>query len=164
MRATGLSEAELGGELSGMLSRVGFLKSFNDELLDEAHSALEDALRTGDADSWTTRWNLANIALRKGEIDIALADLDEVAEAATEDLQTDAVVLFYVPGRAAADCLVQVTGGGCLNALLELQRAVVANGNDGLDLADVVSRCQTSEVAVVVEAAGWVAESVLATS
>lgn len=164
MRATGLSEAELGGELSGMLSRVGFLKSFNDELLDEARSALEDALRTGDADSWTTRWNLANIALRKGEIDSALADLDEVAKAATEDLRTDAVVLFYVPGRAVADCLVRVNSGGCLNALLELQRAAVANGDSGLDLADVVSRCRTSEVASVVEAAGWVAESVLATS
>ena len=36
MRATGLSEWELGGELSGMLSRLGFLKSFDDSLLDEA--------------------------------------------------------------------------------------------------------------------------------
>lgn len=145
MRATGLSEAELGGELSGMLSRAGFLKSFDDDLLDEARTALEDAVRTGEADTWATRWNLANIALRTGAQDIALEHLGHVADAVPEGSSPKGTVLFYVPNRAPSDSLISVDGVECLNALLELQGAVVVgNGPVGPDLAEVVSRCRAS--------------------
>jgi hypothetical protein len=102
MRETGLSDRELGGELSKMLSRVGFLKSFDDALLDDARTALEDALCVGAADGWVTKWNLANIAARQGDPDKATAYLSEV-RADLEDWRGNAFVLVFVPGRAAAD-------------------------------------------------------------
>jgi hypothetical protein len=162
MHETGLSDVELGGELSGMLSRVGFLKSFDNALLDDARTALEDALRTGDGDEWVTHWNLANVAARQGDADSASAHLDDAAEGMA-DFSGKAFVLFYVPGRSAADCLVSVTDAGT-EPLLDLQRAVIAATPDGSsDLGAIVERCRTASDPGVAQAADWVAASLATT-
>lgn len=161
MRATGMSESELDGELSGMLSRVGFLKSFDDALLDEARTALEEAVHTGEADAWATNWCLANIAARQGDAAGATVQLDIVAEAVT-DSPGGAFVLVFVPGRAAADCLVKVTNAG-ITALLALQRAVVAaTGQDDVELGHLVERCRASGDVGALQAAEWVADLIAA--
>jgi len=162
MRATGLSDSELAGELSGMLSRIGFLKSFGDSLLDEARTALEDALGTGVADDWVTRWNLANVAARQGDVAEAMTQLDTVAEAVT-DWSGNAFVLVFIPGRAAADCLIKLTDAGAA-ALLELQRAVVAvSGGDDGELEKALDLCRASEDSGAAQAAEWVAASLTVT-
>ena len=71
MEATGLSDRELDGEMSLTLSRVGFLRSFDDVRLPSAREAIERALAVGDADGWVTRWNLMNIQARQGNLDQA---------------------------------------------------------------------------------------------
>ncbi len=158
MRTTGLSESELAGELSGMLSRSGFLKSFDDARLDEARGALEEALRTGTADSWVTKWNLANVAARQGDGTTALAMLDDVAEAIAT-WTGHAFVLVFVPGRPAVDSLVKVTEAGT-TSLLELQQAVIATSTgEEVDLSPIIERCASSEDAGAACAANWVAES-----
>jgi len=158
MRATGLSERELSGELSAMLSRVGFLKSFDDELLGEAREALEDALRIGEADGWVTRWNLANVAARQSDTPSAKEQLAKVIEEVA-GWNSTASLLIFVPGRAAADSLVNATPGGFLD-LLELQRAVVdaVAAGDGV-LNGIVERCRASDDVATAQAASWVAES-----
>jgi hypothetical protein len=162
MRETGLSERELGGELSGMLSRAGFLKSFDDALLDEARTALEDALRTGETDDWVTKWNLGNVAARQWDAERAMLQLDKVAEAIT-DWRGNAFVLFFVPGRAAADCLLNVTDVG-VAALVALERGVMATMHeDSGDLGAIVERCRTSGDPAAAQAADWVDESLAAT-
>jgi len=157
MRKTGLSDVELAGELSGMLSRVGFLKSFDDALLDDARTALGDALRIGAADGWVTEWNLANIAARQGDLDRARAHLDEVGENIGY-FHGVAFVLVYVPGRAAADCLVTVSDAG-VEALLDLQRAALAaSPDDRGELASIIDRCRATDDSGAAQAAEWVAE------
>lgn len=153
MRATGLSELELAGELSGMLSRVGFLKSFDDALLNEARAALEAALQTGDADEWVTKWNLANVTARQGDARAALRHLDDVEEA-LKDWQGNAFVLVYVPGRAVADCIVKITDVG-IGALLKLQRAVFTHAIDADNdcLKEAVDCCRASADSGAVQAA-----------
>ncbi|MEK6272754.1 MAG: hypothetical protein AABM42_08925 [Actinomycetota bacterium] len=162
MRATGLSEWELGGELSEMLSRVGFLKSFDDALLDEARTALEEGLRTGAADTWVTNWNLANVAARQGDTAVAMTELDNVAESVT-DWSGSAFVLFFLPDRDPADCLITVTDAG-IEALLELQRAVVAvAAGDDSNLAEMVDRCRASDDPGAAQAAKWATKSLATT-
>jgi hypothetical protein len=163
MRETGLSERELGGELSAMLSRVGFLKSFDDALLGDARTALEDALRTGDADDWVTRWNLANVAARQGDVDEAKVLLGEVRQE-IEGYEGWAFVLVFVPGRADKDSLVKVNSPG-LDALLDLQLAVLAaTPDDPGELVSIIDRCRATEDPGAVQAADWVAESLALTS
>ncbi len=164
MRATGLSERELDGELSGMLSRVGFLKSFDDALLDQARVTTEEAIRIGKADGWVTKWNLTHIAARQGDMSEAREHLKNVVKA-TADRNGDAKasVLVFVPGRHAADCMIAISGAG-LPELLELQGAVFAavEGQES-ELAEIVERCEASKDPAVVSAAGWVAESLITT-
>jgi hypothetical protein len=144
-----------------MLSRSGFFKSFDDARLDEARGALEEALRTGAADSWVTKWNLANVAARQGDGSAALALLDDVAEA-TAEWKGDAFVLVFVPGRPATQSLIKVTDAGT-SVLLELQRAMMAEGIDGVDFAKIVERCSTCGDVGAASAATWVAELVAST-
>lgn len=155
MRATGMSEWELGGELSGMLSRVGFLKSFSEETLDQARTALIDALRIGSADTWVTKWNLANVAARQGDSADAMTQLEEVGHLIA-DWRGQAFVLTFIPGRPPVDCLVKVTDVG-IAALLELQRAVVrVSRGDDVDLSEAIARCRASDDDGPARAAGWV--------
>jgi hypothetical protein len=158
MRASGLSERELDGELSGMLSRVGFLKSFDDELLHEARLATEEAMRIGEADGWVTKWNLAHIAARQGDIPTARQQLKIAAEAAAGWSTTaTASVLVFVPGRPTADCMIEVTEVG-LPDILKLQGAVLRAVEEGrAGLAEIVEQSQASKDAAVVRAAGWMA-------
>jgi hypothetical protein len=158
MRATGMSEWELGGELSAMLSRVGFLKSFDEDLLDEARTALEAALRTGSADAWVTEWNLANVAARQGNASDALTHLEAVRQAVT-DWRGNAFMLVFVPGRAPANCLVRVTEAG-IASLVELQRAVVevSRGGDA-DLQEIIAGCRAGGDDGSALAAEWVEAS-----
>jgi hypothetical protein len=157
MRASGLSESELAGELSGMLSRVGFLKSFDDKQLAEARTALEDALRTGDADDWVTNWNLANVAARQGDVATALAQLDAVAAAAA-DWESYAFVLVFIPGRDARESLVRLSDVG-MAALLQLQRALVAvSDGEAPELRELVDDCVATGDPGAMEAARWAAD------
>jgi hypothetical protein len=157
MRATGLSELELGGELSGMMSRVGFLKSLDDDLLDEARETLENALAIGRADTWATHWNLANIALRRGDVTTATTRLERVYDEIT-DFQGDAVILFFVPGRCATDSLISVPDAAGVRVLLDLQLAVVAGQRgDEEAVTDVLKRCTSGASAGAEDAAKWVA-------
>jgi hypothetical protein len=163
MRATGLSELELGGELSGMLSRVGFLKSFNDALLDEARVALEEALHTGSADTWVTNWNLANIAARQADPAAAAEQLGRVEETIA-DWNGYAFVLFFIPDRRAAECLIKITDAG-IASLVELQRAVLPQTGTGQDeLRELLDRCRATGDVGCGQAAEWVAASVAVTS
>lgn len=158
MRSTALSEAELGGELSGMLSRAGFLKSLDDQLLPEARTALEDALRTGDADSWVTKWNLANVAARQGDHESALALLRDIDEA-VEGWSGHAFILFFARDRGAADSLLRVTDVG-VGPLLELQRAIIAAGAGmDADLLEPLESCRISDDAAARAAAAWLDEA-----
>jgi hypothetical protein len=159
MRATGLSERELSGELSGMLSRVGFLKSFDDAQLDEARAATEEAIRIGDADGWVTKWNLAHITARRGDILEAQQHLASAVKAASNWSGATASVLVFVPGRQAADCMIAISATG-LPELLELQAAVFAavEQNDG-QLSEIIDRCEASGDPAVVCAADWIAKS-----
>jgi hypothetical protein len=161
MRESGLSDRELGGELSAMLSRVGFLKSFDDALLHEARAALEDALRTGAADGWVTKWNLSNVAARLGDRDGAHVYLEEVSHD-IKDRPVRAFILFFVPGRSAADCLVSVSNGA--EPVLELQRVVLAMPDDPGGLVSVIDDCRATGDAGAIQAADWVAESLAPTS
>jgi hypothetical protein len=158
MRATGLSEEELGGELSGMLSRVGFLKSLDDSLLDEASALLECALRAGDADGWITSWNLANSQARQGDVPRATERFERV-ESELADWRGNATVLVFIPGRPAADCVLEVGDTGIM-PLLRLQRAVLAaTSNDGHALADAIGECRESGDPGAAQAADWALES-----
>jgi hypothetical protein len=158
MRTTGRSEAELNGELSAMLSRVGFLKSFDDEHLEDARAALEEALETGNADTWVTKWNLANIAARQGDRDAALLHLDEVVDM-VEGWRGTAYVLAYVSGRQAVDSLVKVTGAG-IRPLLALQRALIAGiARESPEFAEVEQACRESEDEGACNVVAWLSEA-----
>lgn len=154
MRATGRSETELGGELSGMLSRVGFLKSFDDALLGEAQEALQDAIRVGAADHWVTRWNLANVLMRSGEFATALELLDEI-EADSWEWAGNAFVLFHLPGRSAIESLIRVDAAE-LNEFIAFQRAVAeaASARNG-GIREVLERFRDSEAPVVLTILEW---------
>jgi hypothetical protein len=157
-----LSEVELGGELSALLSRAGFLKSFDDSLLAEARTALEDAMRTGTADSWVTNWNLANVAARQGDHSTAIALLDGVAD----DVGTwrgKAFILFFVPGRPPERSLLQVGDAGIL-AVVSLQRAIVeAKAGATKAVAEALAECEQSNDEAAQSAASWVTEAMSAT-
>jgi hypothetical protein len=160
MRATGLSERELGGELSGMLSRVGFLKSFYDAQLAEAKVATEEAIRLGEANGWVTKWNLAHITARQGDVLLAREYIESAAEAAADwKVAVTASVLVFVPGRRAADSMISISAGG-LPELFELQGAVFETiKQTGGELAAIVERCEASADPAVARVAGWIAES-----
>lgn len=155
MRASGLSDWDLAGDLSRMLSRVGFLKSFDDSLLEEARATLEEASRTGPADGWVTSWNLANVTAREGDVAAALTKLDDV-EKAVQRWRSYAFVIMFVPGRAAEDSLLKITYVGIAD-LLALQRAIVADEPDQVSAA--LERCRTSDDPGATQAAEWVAEA-----
>jgi hypothetical protein len=162
LRATGLSEAELGGELSGLLSRAGFLKSFDDSLLAEARTALEDAIRTGTADSWVTNWNLANVAARQGDLSTALALIDGVVEDA-ETWRGQAFILFFVPGRPPERSLLNVGDAGIL-AVVSLQRAILeADVGTTTAIAEALGECDQSNDEAAQSAASWVTETICTT-
>ena len=160
MRSTGLSEWELGGELSGMLSRVGFLKSLDETLLEEAQEALEDALRTGVADAWVTRWNLVNVLARRGGRRDALELLGEMPDA-TEQWSGYAYVLVYVPGRPGAESLLKITDAG-IAPLTELQAALIVAEETGDISADqlgaAITACIESGDTGAMRAAEWSTE------
>jgi tetratricopeptide (TPR) repeat protein len=150
LRTSGLSEIELDGELSGMLSRVGFLRSFSDDLLDEAAYDLQEAVRTGPADDWVTHWNRANVAARLGNFAEAYAYLDEAAETVGDWPGNHAFVLAFVPGVAPRDSLLKVSSDHA-PLLFDLQRAVFAeaDGGDRSGLDSVMLTCrETSDDAI----------------
>lgn len=157
MRATGLSEWELGGELSGMLSRVGFLKSLDDDLLGEAREALEEALQTGLADTWVTKWNLANVMARQGNAEEASLLFQEMVEA-TEQWSGYAFVLAYVPGRPGFESLVKITDAG-IAPLTDLQIAAVSASTGLIDpvrIGAAIAACIESGDMGAARAAEWI--------
>jgi hypothetical protein len=156
LRMTGQSDLELGGELGGMLSRLGFLQSFEDDLLDQAQASLEEALRLGPGDGWVTRWNLANVLARQDEPEPALAQLDLLAQELDHESDVG-YVFFFLPGRATIDSFVKVSKEG-IRPLLELQRSVI-NGNKDAALTDAIEECVSSGDEAVAGAAGWVDSS-----
>jgi hypothetical protein len=156
MRESAQSDAELDGEFSGMLSRLGFMESFDDARLPEARAALEEALHAGTADGWVTNWNLANVLARLGESAKAAAQL-VMARRACAEWSGKASVVVFVPGRSALNSLVNVTDEG-VEDLFELQRLVI-DGAGAEELAEPIERCQASCDDWVKKAAGWVVES-----
>jgi hypothetical protein len=157
MRATGRSDLALSGELSGMLSRLGFLRSFDDGELPAAEEALEEALDSGDAERWITKWNLANVYARRGRKDRALEILREVRDGAAGE-ESRANVLVFVPGRSAADSLVAVSGAG-IESLIQLQLELVSNQASDLIVA-AAAECQATEDPGAMVAAEWALESI----
>lgn len=154
LRSTGLTDTQLAGELSGLLSRAGFLASFTDELLPDAAEALEEALN-GEADGWVTKWNLMNVRARLNDLDAALRILAEVEQMADGWLGS-ATILFWVPGRPAGDSIVQLTELG-LEPLIALQRAVLSSGRcDTREVGEAVAACLDCGESSALEAAGWV--------
>lgn len=154
LRSTGLTDGQLAGELSGLLSRAGFLASLTDEMLADAAEALEEALN-GEADGWVTRWNLMNVRARLGDLGASLRLIDEV-EAMAEGWQGSAFNLFWVPDRPAGDSLLRLTERG-LDLLIALQRAVLESGRcDTPEVRGAVAECLECEESSAIEAAGWV--------
>jgi len=152
IRAGDQTDLERGGELSGSLSRLGFLKSFDEARLGEARAALEEAQRIGQADGWVTDWNLANVAMREGEVNAALKRLDKV-EAGLETLTGWASLLFHVPGRAPEECLLDVKQAG-VEPLLALQRALIEGDTAAREAAIKSARGSGDDGAAL--AADWV--------
>ena len=154
LRSTGLTDAELAGELSGLLSRAGFLASLSDELLADAAEALDEALN-GEADGWVTRWNLMNVRARLGDLEGSLRLIEEIEKMA-EGWQGSAVTVFWVPDRPARDSLLRLTERG-LALLIALQRAVLRSGRcDTREVQDALAECLECEESSAIEAAGWV--------
>jgi hypothetical protein len=159
MQATGLSDRDLGGELALMFSRVGFLHSFEDEQLAKAREAIETALTIGDADGWVTRWNLANIQARQGQLDQARETFRDVVEAAKAWHGTaPATLLFYLPRRAAKDSLLSIRSDA-LPRLLELQAAILDEEQDPGRMAEIVDGCQGTDDRGLANAAEWIAQA-----
>ena len=159
LRATGFSDRELAGELSGMLSRAGFLKSFDEPRLEEARAALEEALRTGVADAWVTRWNLANVRARLGDIDGAVQDLTNIDQPGSAT--GHAYVLVHVPGRSAAESMVKVTHEA-VPMLVNLQRAVLrAVAGQPNDVETAVLAAASSGDEGAGQMAKWVEQSII---
>lgn len=152
MQTGGLGDGEVGGELSGTFSRLGFLESFDDARLGEARAALEEGQRTGKADGWVTSWNLANVFVREGDVNASLGCLDKVAEEVAAGGSSSATLLFHVPGRAPGDCLLDVKKGG-VESLLALQRAVIEDDAPTRDAAIDLARDSGDDGAV--QAAEW---------
>ncbi len=152
MRTGDQTDLERGGELSGSLSRLGFLKSFDAMRLGEARAALEEAQRIGQADGWVTDWNLANISAREGDTSEALNRLDDV-EAGLETLTSWASLLFHVPARAPKECLLDVQQAG-VRPLLALQRVVIEGDAAGREAAMELARRSGDDGAAL--AADWV--------
>lgn len=151
MRETGRSDTELDGELSAMLSRLGFMKSFDAETLTSAREALEEALKAGAADSWITNWVLASVLARLEEPEEAHRQLRLVAETIGTWYGT-AFVVVNVPGRAVADSVVSITEAG-VGDLLALQKALIDDNPE--DLFTAIDRCLVSDDPGAVEAAKW---------
>jgi hypothetical protein len=152
MRTGGDSDLELGGELSASLSRLGFLRSLEDDGVEQARAALEEAQRTGEADGWVTEWNLANLLARANDTDGALARLDQLSESFKEQKGV-ATLVFHLPGRPLAECLIDVEKRGVL-PLIALQRAVLEDDSAARSLAIGVAR-ETKDPGATL-AAEWV--------
>jgi hypothetical protein len=150
MRESGQSDREMDGDLSRMLSRAGFLQSFDDALLPDAQVCLEEAHRVGEADGWVTRWNLANVVARREDIDEAIKHLSDLLDE-TEAAQTAALIAVYVPGVAPEDSIVDVEPGEAPD-LIRLQREifVVLEGGERDELARLVADYRHSDQAAVV--------------
>jgi hypothetical protein len=159
LRKTGHSDLMLGGELAGMLSRLGFLESFDDELLSEARASLEEAVRIGAGDGWVTRWNYVNVLARSGEADAALAQLD-LLEEEYEGEGDEGYVFFFLPGRPTEKCFVNVEGPG-ISALFQLQRATLS-GEGGATLRAAIEACLASGDEGAAMVAGWAEPQALA--
>jgi hypothetical protein len=159
LRKTGHSDVMLGGELAGMLSRLGFLESFDDGLLGEACASLEEAVRIGAGDGWVTRWNYVNVLARSGEADAALAQLDLLEEEYEGD-GDEGYVFFFLPGRPTSDSFVKVEGPG-IGALLNLQRAIL-DAKGGVALQVAIEACLASGDEGAATVAGWAEPPALA--
>ncbi len=144
-----------------MLSRRGFLLSLGETRLADAAMDLQRARERGPGDGWVTDWNLANIAIRTGDIEKARTHLTNVSERAV-DANGAAVAAFHVPGRPAHDSVVRISRAG-LEQLLPLQRAIaewlLANGEEARILA-ALAVCVESEDEDVRTVAGWVDSTV----
>jgi hypothetical protein len=156
MRATGKADVALAGELSSMLSRLGFLRSFDEERLPSAEEALEDALRSGEAEGWVTKWNLANVCARRGKTERAVSLLQEVKDETGEG--ANANVLAYIPGRQAVDSLVGVTGKG-IDPLIRLQQLIISGG-EREQIAAAAADCRASEDPGAEQLAEWALQDV----
>jgi len=156
MRATGKSDVTLAGELSSMLSRLGFLRSFDEERLPAAEDALEDALRSGDAEAWVTKWNLANVCARQGKSERAIGLLGEVKDEVGEG--TNANVLAFIPGRQAVDSLVGVSSKG-IDPLIRLQKLIVGGGEPE-QIAAAAAECRASEDPGAEQVAEWALQEI----
>lgn len=150
LRKTGRSDLQLGGELAGMLSRLGFLQGFDDDRLAEARGSLEEAVRVGAGDGWVTRWNYVNVLARGGETEAALAQLDLLAEEHSDGAM--GYVYFFLPDRPTAECFVKVEGPG-VGAMIELQ-GVILRGEAGAALREATEACLTAGDAGVASIAG----------
>lgn len=148
--------------LSVMLSKLGFLESFDDERLSAAEEHLREALRLGVADGWVTNWNLANVLVRTDRAREAEEALARVGEQTAEAMET-AHIVFFAPSTPASDSVITVTPHD-VDPVLRLQRAMVAcamQGSPPENLRDLLDACVATEqpgaltaVALAEQAAG----------
>lgn len=129
-------------ELSGALSRHGFMLSLCEERADEALAALEEAIERGPADGWVTSWNIAHVLGRLGEYGRAADTLGAITDAVAKHANL-AICSFFLPGRPARHSLVEVTAANAA-AVQALQLAVLAQlagapDRDALD--DALADC-----------------------
>jgi hypothetical protein len=125
--------------LGPLLSNLGFLLSFDDDQLEEARSALLESLAEGEGDDWVTRWNVANVAARIGELGEALNSLNEL-ERDLGDWDSSAHVLMFVPGLEARKSMIHVNGKAAARAVLGLQRALIGLADESPDSVERLSQ------------------------
>ncbi len=155
------SDSGRGFEYRDLLSRRGFLLSLGDTRLDDAVTDLERARERGPGDGWVTDWNLANLALRTGNVERALGYLADVHEQATNE-NSGAIVVFHVPGRAVHDSIAMIGRAG-VHQLLPLQCTIaerlLADGPEEPLLA-ALAVCVDSDDEAVRTVAQWVDEAI----
>ena len=133
-------------ELSGALSRHGFMLSLCKKRADEALAALEEAIERGPADGWVTSWNIAHVLGRLGEYGRAADTLGAIADAVAKHANR-AICSFFLPGQPARHSLVEVTAANAV-AVHALQLAVLAQLAGALDrdaLDDALADCAEAD-------------------
>lgn len=130
-------------ELSGALSRHGFMLSLCEERAEEALAALEEAIERGPADGWVTSWNIAHVLSRLGDYGRAADTLGAIGDA----IPNRAICSFFLPGRPARHSLIEVTAANA-RAVHALQLAVLAQlagapDRDALD--DALADCAEAD-------------------
>jgi hypothetical protein len=143
---------ERGWELSGALSRLGFLLSLEEDRLLEARDTLNEARERGPADGWVTEWNQINVAFRLQDLGAArgfIADLNPPPD----DPDWSVHVSVYVPGVAALESVLTLDRID-VAPIMKLLRVQATEAPDPADFVAALADCQNG-TANTAKVAAW---------